>query len=53
MGIALTVLGLAVIGYGLFGVSQPPHNKPGIFRTPAGSFSVFAVGLGLLALAAL
>ncbi len=48
MDFILTILGVAVIGYGLFGVSQPAVNKPGIFRSSGGTLTVFAVGIGLL-----
>jgi hypothetical protein len=50
MGIILAVLGIAVIGYGVFGASQPSYNKPGLFRSDGGTFTVFAIGIGLLVL---
>jgi hypothetical protein len=48
MGIILTILGVVVIGYGVFGASQPAHNKPALFRSSGGTLTVFAVGIGLL-----
>lgn len=48
MGIILIILGVVVIGYGVFGASQPPINKPGLFRSSGGTLTVFAVGIGLL-----
>ena len=47
MGIILTILGVVIIGYGVFGVSQPALNKPGVFRSSRGTLTVFAVSIGL------
>jgi hypothetical protein len=48
MGIILIILGVVVIGYDVFGASQPAYNKPGLFRSSGGTLTVFAVGIGLL-----
>ena len=48
MGVILLVLGIAIVGYGIFGSSQPSYNKPELFRSAGGTIAVFAVGIGLI-----
>jgi hypothetical protein len=47
MAVILIIVGVAVIGYGVFGVSQPTYNKPRLFWSSTGTLTVFAVGIGL------
>ena len=49
MGIILIILGVLVIGFGIFGISQPAWNRPELFRSSVGAGVVFLIGVGLLA----
>ena len=48
MAVILIIFGVLVIGFGVFGVSQPAWNRPELFRNPIGTGAVFLVGIGLL-----
>lgn len=50
MGVILIILGVAVVGFGIFGASQPRFNRAELFRSRGGTLLVFSVGVVLVIL---
>jgi hypothetical protein len=48
MGTFLLLLGVGVLGYCAYGMSQPQWNRPAIFRQLSGRWLVAAVGASLV-----
>lgn len=50
MSVLLGILAVVLIGYWLFGVSQPAHNKPAVLAGPAGC-AILVLGIVFAVLA--